>query len=248
VNGETTDKPVDLTVRGIRAGPPTRREAMQWVMGAVAVSALPAGALSQAVPPKAPGKNVPQEEAAKQPDPAGAAGYGTDPNLVKFYNPGEIWPLTLTAAQKQTATALADVIIPNDDLGPAASEVGVVEMIDEWISAPYPQQQADRPVILDGLAWLDAECSKRFGKHFIEASAEQHRSICDDVCFVETAKAEFKAGAKFFSRFRSLCAAAYYATPPGWEAIGYVGNVALQTFDGPPPEVLERLGVTQTVL
>ena len=61
------------------------------------------------------------------------------------------------------------------------------------------------------------------------------------------AKPEFRKAAEFFNRFRSLCAAAYYATPPGWEAIGYVGNVALAKFDGPPPEVLERLGVTQTV-
>jgi len=26
-----------------------------------------------------------------------------------------------------------------------------------------------------------------------------------------------------------------------------VGNVALPSFDGPPPEVLQKLGVTQTV-
>jgi gluconate 2-dehydrogenase subunit 3-like protein len=241
------DQPIELTVKGSRPGPPTRREAMQWVMGAVAASALPATALSQdAAPPKPPGRNVPQEEAAKQPDP-NAIGYGTDPNLLKVYKPGEVWPLTFTAAQKQTAAVLADVILPKDDLGPAASDVGVVEMVDEWISAPYPQQQMDRPVIVDGLAWIDAESSKRFGKPFVEASAEQQREICDDLCYVGTAKPPFASAAKFFGRFRSLCAAAYYATPPGWEAIGYVGNVALQTFDGPPPEVLERLGVTQTV-
>ena len=240
--------PINVTVRGVRAGPPTRREAMQWVMGAVAASALPAAALAQqAAPPKPPGRNLPQEEAAKQPDPGAAAGYGTDPNLLKVYKPGDLWPLTFTAAQKQTAGVLADVILPKDDLGPAASDVGVVEMVDEWISAPYPQQQLDRPIVLDGLAWIDAESNKRFGKPFAQASAQQQRAICDDVCYAAAAKREFRSGAKFFSRFRSLAASAYYATPPGWEAIGYVGNVALQTFDGPPPEVLERLGVTQTV-
>ena len=40
---------------------------------------------------------------------------------------------------------------------------------------------------------------------------------------------------------------AYYATPQGWEAIGYVGNIPLTSFDGPPPEVLKQLGVEQTV-
>jgi hypothetical protein len=234
---------VPVTVKGERRGPISRREAIQWVMGAVAASALPAPGLAQEV-----GRTpIPQEQAAKQPDPLYKGGYGTDPNLSKVYKPGEIWPLTLTDSQKKTATALADTILPNDRYGPAASEVGAIEMIDEWVSAPYPQQREDRPVVLEGLAWVEAESRKRFGKGFAESSAEQKRAVCDDICFAPNAKPEFRNAAEFFNRFRSLCAAAYYATPPGWQAIGYVGNVALPKFDGPPPEVLERLGVTQTV-
>ena len=61
--------------------------------------------------------------------------------------------------------------------------------------------------------------------------------------FAPTAKDSFKKLAHFFSRFRSLSAAAYYGTPAGWEAIGYVGNVPLQQFDGPPAEVLQKLGL-----
>ena len=53
--------------------------------------------------------------------------------------------------------------------------------------------------------------------------------------------------ASFFSRFRSLAAGAYYGTPEGWKAIGYIGNIPLPSFDGPPPEVLAKLGVEQTV-
>ena len=60
-------------------------------------------------------------------------------------------------------------------------------------------------------------------------------------------KPEFKKGAAFFSKFRSLAASAYYGTDAGWKAIGYVGNISLATFDGPPPEVLAQLGVEQTV-
>jgi len=145
------------------------------------------------------------------------------------------------------AKGLADVILPRDDFGPAASTVGVVEMVDEWISAPYPAQQADRPIVIDGLAWLETESTKRFEKLFGELGQDQQHAICDDICFHATAKAEFKKAASFFSRFRSLCAGAYYGTPEGWQAIGYVGNVPLQSFDGPPQEVLEKLGVVQTV-
>ncbi len=196
--------------------PISRREAMQWVLAAVAASALPTN--SFAAPATQPGGKP----------------YGHDPNLVKFYRPGAFWPLTLTTGLRKTAGALADAILPKDEYGPAAHEVGVVAMIDEWISAPYPQQQADRPVILDGLGWLEAEAMKRFEKPFSQLAEEQQHNICDDICFGPSAKPEFKKAAAFFARFRSLAASAYYATPAGWQAIGYVGNVPLAKFDGPP--------------
>ena len=222
--------------------PISRRDAMQWVLGAVAVSFAPEHLFGQPAPPQ----DMRQHVAAKQPNPTGQ-GYGLDPNLLQVYKPGQVWPLTFDAAQKNTATALADVILPKDQYGPAASELGVVPMIDEWISAPYPQQQSDRPVILEGLAWIEQESKKRFQKPFAQLSPEQHHALCDDICYSRSAKKEFSKPAHFFSRFRSLAAAAYYATPPGWQAIGYVGNVALPQFDGPPPEVLKILGVEQTV-
>jgi hypothetical protein len=176
-----------------------------------------------------------------------AKGYGTDPSLAKIYARGDVWPLTFSGPEKTAATALADVIFPADDLGPAASALRVTDFIDEWVSAPYPDQQGRRPVILEGLAWLDAESQKRFAKPFAAASAEQKTAICDDIAWPDDAKPEYKKGAEFFIAFRALAAAAYYGTPEGWTAIGYVGNVPLPTFDGPPKEVLERLGLEQTV-
>jgi hypothetical protein len=249
--GAPADAVVDVTVNGSRrTGPVSRRAAMQWVMGAVAASALPnklRGQTTGAPPMRQSSKEegraiVSQELAAKQPDPTGA-GYGTDPKLVKDYKPGDVWPLTFNEPQKKTAAALADTIIPKDDLGPAASEVGVVEMIDEWVSAPYPQQKSDRPVILDGLSLLENESLDRFNQRFESLSAGRRSAICDDICFVEKAKPEHKKLAQFFDKFRDLAASAYYATPPGWQAIGYVGNTPLVEFTGPPPEVLERLGL-----
>ena len=179
--------------------------------------------------------------------PAVANGYGTDPKLNDFYKPGSFWALTMTPAQLATTIALADVIIPADKLGPAASAVRVQDFIDEWISAPYPSQVNDRSTILPGLDWLEAETQKRFTVAFDKLTREQQHQICDDICNVKTAKPEFKQAAGFFSRFRSLAASAYYATPEGWRAIGYVGNMPLVTFDGPPESVLKRLNVEQTV-
>jgi hypothetical protein len=176
-----------------------------------------------------------------------AKGYGTDPDLAKFYQPGDFWPLTLTPAQRQTVTALADLILPADHLGPAASEVRVPDFIDEWISAPYPQQQKDRDAVLPGLQWIEEESPKRFSKDFASLTEAEKRAIADDICWPADAKPQFKKVAAFFIKFRSLAASAYYGTEAGWKAIGYVGNVPLARFDGPPPEVLAKLGIEQTV-
>jgi len=35
-------------------------------------------------------------------------GYGLDPSMVKVYQPGDVWPLTFTDAQRRTARALCD--------------------------------------------------------------------------------------------------------------------------------------------
>jgi hypothetical protein len=177
------------------------------------------------------------------PLPAGTKGYGTDPKLMTSYAPGDVWPLTFTADQKRTVTALADLILPADDLGPAASELRVPDFIDEWISAPYPGQMKDRELIIPGLAWLEIESAVRFVAPFPTLTPAQQRAIIDDICSIKRATAAFEKPAFFFARFRGLASGAYYATQPGWKAIGYVGNLPQATFTGPPPEVLARLGL-----
>jgi hypothetical protein len=216
----------------------SRRTVFKWF--AATAAAIQLGDFSLA-----PGAEAPA--AGATPFPPVVKGYGTDPKLNATYNPGDFWPLTLSVAQRRAATALADVIIPADKLGPAASAVRVPDFIDEWVSAPYPNHQKDRELIVPGLAWLDAESRKRFAAVFAELKPEQQAAICDDICSIARAQVQFAKPAAFFSRFRGMAAGAYYATPEGWRAIGYVGNIPLPSFDGPPPEVLARLGVEQTV-
>jgi len=171
------------------------------------------------------------------------AGYGTDPLLNKSYRPGEFWPLTLTPAQRQTVAALCDVIIPADAKSPSASAVGVHDFIDEWISAPYPAQVNDRTLILEGIEWIEAESQRRFGIAFVNTIARQKTMLCDDICFEPAAKEPFKQAAKFFGRFRDLTAGGFYTTPQGMKDVGYIGNVPLASFDGPPPELIKQLGL-----
>jgi hypothetical protein len=169
--------------------------------------------------------------------------YGSDPKLLELYHPGELWPLTLTPEQRRIATILADTIIPADETSPSASAVGVVDFLDEWISAPYPTQKEDRHTVLKGLAWIDAEARRRFGKPFRALDAAQIAAICDDLCWLPGAKPEFAEAAGFFARYRDLTAGGFYSTPVGRQDLRYVGNVPLPRFDGPPAEVLKKAGL-----
>jgi hypothetical protein len=206
-----------------------RRTAIRWMLAAAAtVAARDAHLLAAENAGTAPTK---------------AHGYGPDPSMVKLYQPGDVWPLTLTEPQRHTAHALCDVIIPADDASPSASAVGVPDFIDEWISSPYPGQAGDRRLVLEGLKWIQDEATRRFQKTFTELTPEEQIAICDDIANPAKAKPEHRSAAAFFKRYRDLTAGGYYTTPEGMKAIGYVGNRPLATFDGPPLEALRHVGL-----
>src|SRR5262245_10692255 len=133
-----------------------RRTTIKWMFAAAAT-----------VPELSAGTYAPQAFARDLA--AGQQGYGTDPHLVQEWKAGEPWPLTLGVPARLIAVALCDLIIPADGDVPAASAVGVVDFIDEWVSAPYPQQRVDREIIVPGLKWIEAEAQARFGAAFAGA-------------------------------------------------------------------------------
>jgi gluconate 2-dehydrogenase subunit 3-like protein len=191
-----------------------RRTAIKWVLAASAALRLPSASFDALAAASA------------------AQGYGKDPNLMKVYKAGDLWPLTLSKEQRVTATALCDLIIPADDTSPAASKVGVVDFLDEWISAPYPEHVEDRKTIVDALGKVEGEAQRRFKTPFAKLSAQQMSTIADAI--VEEA---------YFKRYRELTAGGFYTTPVGVRDLNYVGNVAMATFEGPTQDVLKRLGL-----
>ena len=116
----------------------------------------------------------------------------------------------------------------------SASQVGVVDFLDEWVSAPYPAQQQDRQLILDGLSWIDAEATRRYAKGFADLSLLEHQAICDEICIERAAQPELARAAKFFARYRDLTSGGFYTSPEGRRDLRYVGNVPLARFDEPP--------------
>ena len=173
-----------------------------------------------------------------------ARGYGTDPNLTVNYHAGQLWPLTLTAAQRRLAGILSDIIIPADEDSVSASAAGVVDFIDEWVSAPYPEFERDRGRVLGGFYWLDSEAQRRFGQDFTAVNPAGQMSLCDDICDLARVGTGLREAAQFFALYRDLTAGGFYSSPIGRADLKFIGNVPLQSFDGPPPELLKKLGLS----
>jgi hypothetical protein len=175
--------------------------------------------------------------------PPSAQGYSSDPDLLANYRAGQLWPLTLTPAQRRLATTLSDLIIPADEESVSASAAGVVDFIDEWVSAPYPEFQRDRGVVLGGFYWLDSEAQSRFGLDFTQLGAEAQASLCDAICDTARAGDGMGEAARFFALYRDLTAGGFYSSPVGRADLKYIGNVPLTSFDGPPSALLKKLGL-----
>jgi hypothetical protein len=191
-----------------------RRTALAWV-GVVGV-ALAGGAGVVVYGPKMGGK-------------AAAKGYGTDPKLMPPVKAP--WPRIMTPTQLQIAAVLSDFILPASATAPAATALGVPDFLNEWVSAPYPDQVKDKAIILDGLEALNLRARTGQGADFMALSAGHRLALLQPLT---QAKGEART---FFRRFRSLVVGAYYTTEVGFKDIGYIGNVARAKDPGPSDEV-----------
>ncbi|XOV82753.1 MAG: gluconate 2-dehydrogenase subunit 3 family protein [bacterium] len=173
--------------------------------------------------------------------PVTAAGYGTDPDLL---HPAPApWPTTLTLAQQQLVARLADILIPADGLSPSASDAGVVEVLDEWVSAPYPDQQAHRLEILSGLTWCNAQARHLFARPFTNLTPAEQIRIIDAIAYPEADLTQDNpAPVQFFDLFRTLVAGIYYTSPAGVRELGYQGNLPISgDYPGPSQDALHHL-------
>jgi gluconate 2-dehydrogenase gamma chain len=148
-------------------------------------------------------------------------------------------PKFFTAREYAVVVALADLIMPKDARSGSASDAGAPEFIDHIISLQKERQVAMR----GGLAWLDTECRKRFDKAFLECADAERRQVLDDIAFPKQAKPELTHGARFFTAMRDLVATGFWSSKMGVEDLGYTGNVPTP-WNGAPPEVLQKLGVS----
>lgn len=167
-------------------------------------------------------------------------GYGQD---VDVNNPSVTWDKTLDSNQLKNLIVIGDLIIPADDKSPSASFLDITDFVNEWVSAPYPDQQKDRDTITRGLARLNGRANENDVRYFYDLSVDQQADMFDNLAKSVEAGSATDDDTLFFERLIYLYVGGFYTTDEGMADIGYVGNVPLETFEGPPEEIKKLIGV-----
>ena len=149
-------------------------------------------------------------------------------------------PKFFTAHELATVTVLVDLIIPRDERSGSATDAGVPQFMDFMMIDQATRQTAMR----GGLAWLDAECDRRFDKTFLACADADRRAVLDDISWPRrTTKPGLAYGVTFFSSFRDLTASGFFTSKMGMADLEYIGNTFVPEFTGCPPAWLKKLGV-----
>jgi hypothetical protein len=176
-----------------------------------------------------------------------------------------------TPHERETVTVLVDYVIPKDERSGSATDAGVPAWMDAFLSDP-DTEDAFRARVRGGLAWLDAECDRRFGAAatgaaatgavgtaaagatgaaavtFARATDAQRRQVLDDIAYPKRARPAMSHGVAFFNTFRDFTASGFFSSRMGHEDLRYMGNAAVPVWDGCPPAALQHLGVNEQMM
>src|ERR1700684_160060 len=133
----------------------------------------------------------------------------------------------------KTLQTLCQTIIPADADAKGAIEAGAPEFIDLITSENQEYQVA----LGGGLMWLPNTRIHRYGKAYLDSTAEQQKEILDLIAYRKNAKKDpsLGQGIEFFGFLRKLTADGFFTSEIGIEYLGYIGNTFLKEFPGCPP-------------
>ena len=145
------------------------------------------------------------------------------------------WKLAfLNDHQNQTLIALSDVIIPPTD-SPGAKEALVNRYLDLLLSV---QPVAFQQRFVDGLAFVDRESQKLFGKDFVALPGEDQISLLTAWAYPEQPdwwieqENTSDPGQKHFAHLKGMIADAYYGSEIGAKELGWDGEITHGPYQG----------------
>lgn len=152
----------------------------------------------------------------------------------KAATPGERYtPKFFRPQQYKTLQALCQAIIPPEGSTGGAVEAGAPEFIDLLTS-----ENSDYQLKLGGgLMWLDATCTDRYGKAYLDCAAPQQKEILDAIAYRANALKDpsLAQSVAFFAFLRNLTADGFFTSEIGIKYLGYIGNKYMADFPGCPP-------------
>ena len=158
-------------------------------------------------------------------------------------------PKFFTADEWRTVNVLVDYVIPRDDRSGSATDAKVPEFMDFMMSDPETNaSQRSREQLKGGLAWLDAECTRRAGRGFVQSSDAQRRAVLDDIAWPRRARDEMREGVAFFNTIRNMTAAGFFSSESGWRDLDFRGNTFAMQWDGCPGPAMRKLGVSHDLM
>ncbi len=146
-----------------------------------------------------------------------------------------------TEAELDTLGILGDIIAPGEPGEPKATETGLREFL-EFMALDQPDEHQTR--LRGGVAWINSESQRRFGKPFAEILPAEQINIVDDIAYPLEAKGTaMEFGSRFFEHLRFLTLTCYFTSKTGMmKVLGYQGNQP-NVWDGVPQEVLDKHGL-----
>jgi gluconate 2-dehydrogenase gamma chain len=124
---------------------------------------------------------------------------------------------------------LADLIIPADEKSPGAVASGACEFIDLLAS----QNSRLLEIYTGGIAWLDQIMRRRYSADFVNAMPSQQTALLDLIAYRRNESPDLGPGIEFFDWARRMVVDAYYTSPAGIKALGYMGNTSVAKFEVP---------------
>lgn len=156
-------------------------------------------------------------------------------------------PQFFTEPEWRTVRVLADYIIPGDERSGSATDAGSPEFMDLMLADDLTNESA-REAVRDGIAWLDAESTRRNSATFVDATDDQRRAILDDIAWPNRAAEGMENGVQFFTRMRDMTASAFFSSEMGWKDLQYMGHTFVPVWNGCPQEALDKLGVSYDLM
>ena len=194
-----------------------------------------------------------REAAEKAAEAVKAAAKGK-PYMPKFFNPQE-W---------KTVRVLVDMIIPKDERSGSATDAGVPEFMDYLMNDPTDtdlQRERRQTAMRGGLAWINSVCRaplrprlrgvprRRSARRSSTRSPTARTSEEDEAEMREPRdlRVMVQHGPSFFNSFRDLTASGFWSQQDGDRGpAGTWATASWRSGRAPPPEVLAKLGLSDT--